>query len=163
MSTDYGASLEVGYRIPIRVIAKKTRMWVEEKYHMEPRFDKKTGNKLPDVKVVDVHAHWVYMWGEKEFQYPEDVCTAIAEDVGATLSKYGRRDGLEHYVYAVFGVNIPTRDADADGYGHLDTCGSMLVSDLAKSRKEHKAIHDKLKMRGFKPGRLRVFVGWDVS
>src|SRR5271167_2907239 len=107
MSTDYDASLYIGYVIPVEDFFKNLMKHTPEKSHMVPRFDPETGKKVTPVKVIDAHEAFdivfcgqtflgpeVKYYDEEGFQPEEDVIEALEEALDCTVTMdgyYGER------------------------------------------------------------------------
>jgi hypothetical protein len=73
MSVDRSAELIVGYVIPVEDFFKPLLVESKEVFHMEDRFDPKTGKKLDkQEKVVDRVAGFDVAVGKRVFEGPED-------------------------------------------------------------------------------------------
>ena len=80
MGIDYSVSLALGFRVTQEEIRKVFGVKQELRFHMEPRFDPKTGARLKDEKVIDQDEGVVLMWdGEDimEFELVEELARKI--------------------------------------------------------------------------------------
>lgn len=97
MSVDHDAEAVVGFAISFEDFFKPLMKRTKEEFHMEDRFDSKSGKKLDkQEKVVDKNAGFAIVIGEHEFEGPEskedlegswcpedDVMEAISERLNA--------------------------------------------------------------------------------
>lgn len=80
MSTDYSATLAIGYRVTdAELIAFKRKK--REEFHWEKRFDTKNGTPLPDEKVVTQEQHYVLVLDDAEYEYFDEFVRDLAAKI----------------------------------------------------------------------------------
>ena len=119
MSHEYGASLVIGYAIPVEDFFKGMVVHQKETSHTEPRYDPITGKKTEGVKIVDRPESNKIICLEQEFEGPEDLedldCfdpdNDLMEAIGEALDCEASVTG-DHYNGGNFFVCLSSSKAD---------------------------------------------------
>jgi hypothetical protein len=152
MGTEYNSSLGIGFRVRYSQLLEKFGRKTSERFHMEDRFDPKTGKKTGPVKVIDQEEMVSFIFDGEDFQ--DDVYAlveAIQEKVGCAHYEEVDETGLEDALY-VFGPNIRTDDEDTFSYGRFNTYGPMMVRDIVAVQEELVRIGNRLRAQGLDVG-----------
>lgn len=144
MSTDYSASPVVGWIIPVDSFLRPLRKQVKEEFHLEDRFDQKSGKKVGQVKVVDKEGGWYYFFeGEEYGAAPdEDDCMNGGEQDEELLEAIGKQVGASIHIDGNF-MNGPMY-AVIQSKQLKQKDGEYPLKDVVKSVKELERIHREL-------------------
>jgi hypothetical protein len=170
VSTDYGASICVGYRFStddaLKPFAKKKG---EDRFHMEDRFDPITGKKTGQEKVWDERSETFHEWnGIRTTDDDEDAGDdyVTSEDL---LEKIGAKLGFKVFVYGddcnevVFMPKKHPKDV-TEGYdwGRMTADGNLSWHAVAAMGKDLEALRQKLLKLGLKPKKPEVVLAATV-
>ncbi len=89
MGIDYGADIGIGYIINLDDLLAPFRVETEEKFHLEDRFDQKTGKKLEPAKVVDVEAGEAFVFEGQTYEEGYELYEAMAEKLNCSIQNTG--------------------------------------------------------------------------
>lgn len=168
MGIDYTASLVYGFEIDedeVQAIWRKSKKDPGD-FHMEDRFDPKTGNKLKQEKVWDRKPStdtWYEIDGEKVDELDsEDWDSYLSKYFGCNVETAGSFPSGE--LSYVFFVNESLHYKDADDYGHVTVYNNVIdhktLLDLAPKAME---LKDKLLKVGLKVEDPTVFIAMRIS
>ena len=162
MSTDYSANLGIGYVIDREDLIAPFRVLLEEKSHMEDRFDKYTGAKLSQqAKVIDREAGEAYVLEGVTYEEGYELYEVLAEKFGCNIQdRGGYSDGETLYVT----VNAKHTGEDDHDCGRVVVGSSILFDEVVKAKGKLKKLAKMFKSSyGIDLGEAKVFVAWDIS
>jgi len=168
MGIDYTYSLCMGFEIPEEKVESPYER--EEKFpgifHMEDRFDPKTGAKLKQEKVWDKKpqtVRWYEFDGQKYTDLdPEQWGDLLSKKFGCHVEKYGcYMTGEFNYV---FHVNEPMSYKDARNEGHITFYNESISCDeVFRLLPQALLLQSKLEAAGYNPGKPRIFMAERIS
>jgi len=166
MGIDYSFSLGIGFTVDPEELSEALRKIhakeVPEKFHMEDRFDPKTGAKVGQEKVIDEEATIAWFVGKEEYEYEQEFLEAFFESRGMAYSDNG---GMSEADVAYITVPVKhTGEDDFDG-GRVFT-GSSILYSVATSKSTQstlKKIKAFLKKLGLDVGEPKIFIESRVS
>ena len=168
MGIDYRYSLCMGFEIPAAMV--EDSYLKEDKipgtFHMEDRFDPKTGVKLTAEKVWDKKATTViwYEFDGKSYPNldPEDWEKLLGSKFDCYVEKYGcYMTGNFNYV---FHVNKPVSYKEARNEGHFTFYNESISCDeVFQLLPKVLLLQDKLTAAGWNPSKPRIFLAECVS
>lgn len=170
MSTNYSFYLRVGFQVPTQELKKRFQHRQETKeegvFHMEDRFDPKTGAKIDPVKVWDKEpqAHtdtWWVIEGERFEDWDDESISALLEEelgcgVDAYWQSYRSNDGWSYGFYP-HPHNNKTKMGDGNKFRIHNT--NMDYSDVVAMQPALEELKQKLQDLGINPGEPKVFLG----
>ena len=106
MSIDHNASLGLGWVFTREELNKNFEVEVAEEFHMEDRFDSKTGQKLAPVKVIDRVGGNVLMFEGEEMEDIWQLAQELADYVGGRYTWEGETYYSSDNLF-VIGPNLP--------------------------------------------------------
>lgn len=126
-------------------VLKPFRKEQEEKYHMEDRFDEKTGKKVSEVKIIDQQAVATYTYNGKDYrEFERDLLEALSEDLGCTIADGGGySDGTTAYVSVSF-----VTDGSGEDYGRVDTGGKATLDEISICKAKCMSLKQELNKLG---------------
>ena len=144
MGTDYSASLAIGYEFEADDF-KRFKATVDPEWRMEPRWDPKTGKKLPDERVELTTGGEVYRFDGNDYDFLEEMVEAIAEKVGACLDTNGEGYSDPDYQTYIIGLKLK----NVGGYkgtdiGCLSCYGKVDWQDVVAAGEELNRIGQEL-------------------
>lgn len=163
MSLDYSLALCYGFEINQEDAKKPYRR--SKKYpgsfHMEDRFDPKTGAKVAPKKVWDhspSEEKWVEINGEEWEDLDPEVWEAFFEEkLGCHVEEFGSVPSGD--LSYVFYVNKPGFYKKATDYGRFKVYGdSFTQTELTELAPKALELKRKLEELGYKLGEPRVFI-----
>jgi hypothetical protein len=166
MSIDFSFALGIGFTVDPEELSEALRKAntkvVPEKFHMEDRFDPKTGAKLAPVKVVDEDETVSWFVGKEEFEYEDEFLEEFFNRKGMT---YSDNSGMSEASVAY--VTVPVKHTGEDDFddGNI-TCGSSIAYSVATSKSTQnclKKIKKFLQSLGLEVGEPKIFVESRVS
>lgn len=168
MSIDYSFHLCMGFEIDQQEVEnifvhKETDPGV---FHMEDRFDPKTGIKIDPIKIWDEKPStkkWVEYKGNKIKDLdPEEWETLLAEEFDCYVSQRGSfPTGKLTYV---FSVNKPISWKDAENHGHITIYNNAIECFMIDALNQKAfSLKSKLEQRGYKIGDPKVFIATRIS
>ncbi len=170
MGIDYSFFPVVGFVVDEAALEPLVNV-VGELYHLEDRYDQKTGAKLEPVKIVDSQEKRGYaLEGEAMVNSEGDpmdfceTCEEISRKIGCAAQICGSDSNSSYF--AVFGPKIkPVEDHPLSmDDGRISSEPPLLFSDVvASSAIEMARIRAELTILGVKVDEPIVGVGWFVS
>lgn len=168
MGIDYSFSLVYGFEMSEEEAEapwKKTEK-NPGKFHMEDRFDPKTGAKRPPVKVWDINPStesWLEIDGKKyDEPDPEEFDEILAKKFGCNVEGFGSWPSGE--LTKVFFVNKSVGWKEADDYGRVTIYNNTIpTKDLEKLVPKAIALRDKLREAGYKVGEPEIFIATRIT
>lgn len=168
MSCSYAFYLRVGFEIPTeelkKVFVHKTVVHEEGAFHMEDRFDPKTGAKLAPVQVWDKRSktktdRWWVIDGKRYEDWEDEIMTRVfAKLLGCNVDNYWQAYGSDGGGSFGFYPH-PPGDVDVDS-------GKFSISNTSMSYQQVKELEPKLielKQKlldlGINPGEATIFLG----
>ncbi len=162
MGITYSFTLRVGFALDHGEVQKKFEQKTPGEYHMEDRYDTKTGQKIKQVKVWDKHPVTVIMIdGEEVEDDGETIEAVLAEKLDCDVETSGS------YSSGDFEYNfVPKRTGKYSSidYGRIYLYNhSIPFQDVVAMGPELEAIKRKLITWGFNPGEPRVYVSSSIG
>lgn len=150
MGICYSIRVAIGYTVSAQQLIETFGVKTPEVSHIEPRYDRNTGVRQEDVKVISRRASAVLMFDGQELDFPEMLASAIAEAIGDChmwrhSPGYGESED-EEYVFGPATEYISAHDLDS---GNVDVSGSFLVNDVAQAYIENKFFNIKNALRKY--------------
>jgi len=159
MGIDYSFNLAVGFITTGKNVVKPFTVTLPEKFHMEDRFDPKTGKKLPSEKVVDFEGGESFKLDGQEYDEEYELLEALSEKLGCCIENAGGyTNGETLYVTAALDTDDDTLDE-----GRVYVGGGSTPADVAQAAKEANALSKKFKKLGIELGEVKVFVQPNIS
>jgi len=171
MSTDYGASICVGYRFAtedaLKPFAKTTG---EDRFHMEDRFDVLSGEKKGQEKVWDERAVTFHEWegirttdddeedAGDDYITSEDLLEKIGEKIGFQVLLYGD----DHNEVVFMPERYPKDTTDGYEWGRLTTGGNLSWQGVAAMGPRLESLRQKLLKLGLKPKKAEIVLAATV-
>jgi len=162
MDLNYNFYLIIGWKVPTKVLEKtfyKEKVTTTPgKYHLEDRYDPKSGKKIKPEKVWDEKPTknvelWYEIDGNKlDCDYYEFI-GELEEQLGCQII-----DNRDDSCY----ISILT-DEDLYDCGNIMTCGKISVSKLQTKLEELNVLKTKLESYGIKLKEAEIFIGSLVS
>lgn len=117
MGHEHSSVVIVGFTMDQDDFLMPFKTTTAEKFHMEERFDQKTGKKAKPVKVVDEEPKEGYVVEGEFFEYPSEAVDAVAVIVGCDASTHGNMCTGEYFMVGIEPNGIP---------------GELKLTDVAK-------------------------------
>ena len=159
MSTDYRVDLAIGFVVDTPMLAAFART-IDEKAHLEQRFDPLTGKPTTNARIVDECAHTTFAIDGEEHDFADEVFEAISKKIGCEFRPYSDNDSGT--LRAVFGPNIDDGGGECLGT-HFDVGGEILFADVVAMVAEMDRIGDALRELGISVKRPIVGLRWTIS
>lgn len=160
MGIDYQFNIGIGFILDREDVVAPFRVQTEEKFHMEDRFDSKTGKKLAPLKVVDQKATEAFELDGKTYEECWDFYEALGEKLDCSISNQGGyTDGETLYIT----INIEHTGEDDLDSGRVTAGSSITFDNVTMSRATLMTLSKKLKKLGIEPGTAKVFIQSDIS
>jgi len=132
MGIYYSFNLAVGFICEMDSLTKPFIVVTEDKFHMEDRFDSKSGAKLEPVKVVDERSEMTYVFMGKTYENQYELREALEEELGCNIyDGGGYSDGKTAYI----SVDFETDDSGED-YGRVCVGGKATFEEVAKCKEK---------------------------
>lgn len=166
MSTSYTFSLTVGYRISSRALLAPYAQKSPERFHMEDRYDPKTGQKLKPVKVIDQEEYESYVLDGEEIEEYE-----IGELIGKKLNKklsvkcVFEEDGYDDLDF-IIGPDlgkIPGYKKSFVDYGNVEAGGTIPFAEFTRIQEQLELIRAALGEFGITVGEPEVTIAHHVG
>ena len=166
MSIDYTFALCIGFELDKDEVEKPFKLTNKYpgEFHMEDRFDPKTGAKIEPVKIWDKKPkteRWYEIDGVKydDFFEMEDV---LGKKFDCYVGEYGSFcSGDNTYVFC---VNDIGSYKDAGNYGNITVYDkSLTFTDLPDLMAKAYGLRERLQSAGYNPGEPKVFIAQRVS
>ena len=163
MGIDYSYNLCMGFEVPEGTVHAKFRKTEEfpGTFHMEDRYDPKTGTKLEQVKVWDqkpTSVTWYEVDGQK-YTDPETECweDILSEKFGCHVETYGCY--LSGELNFVFDVSAQVSYKDARSEGRITFYNeSLSCEEVFRLMPAALILQSRLEEAGFKVGKPRIFL-----
>lgn len=132
-------------------------------FHMEDRFDPKTGVKVEPVKVWDKKPKtktetWWDIFGERFENWGyEYIIEVIEKNIGCNVDHFWQSDGDSSWCFYPHPPN--NQEKIGDGSRWTIHNYSMDYQQVCKMQGELQQIKDKLEAIGINPGEAKVFIG----
>lgn len=168
MGVSYSLRLCFGFELDYSVVDASFAKHVSDpgEFHMEDRFDPKTGDKVAPIKVWDrkpSKTSWYEIDGQKyDDLEPEELGRLLENKLGCYVEQFGNWSAGE--LTWVFYVNDPIDWKEADHLGSATIYNNSIgythiIALMPKVLKLQKKLED----LGYKPGEPRVFIAQRVS
>jgi len=168
MGVNFHFSLEVGFEVSEDQF-EKTFLYSEEKegsFHMEKRFDPKTGKEVAPVKVWDVVPKTESYVQIQGVRYDCDLYELVQSNVLGDLLQCcvdSRHDGNTMYIFSPLPF-FSNRNKPYEDYGRVSLYEVEVTVDKVISMKDSlEALRLKLIDLGLDPGPAKVFISRSVG
>lgn len=168
MSTHYSFYLRVGFNVDLEEIKKvfyhKNETHQDGIFHMEDRFDPKTGAKVEPVKIWDkkpktITERWWEIDGERFDDWEDEPMTDFfAKKLGCHVDYYWQSYGGEPS-YSFYLHNSNNKDKIETGRGVDIHNTSMDYAAVCAMQPKLAELKQKLLAMGIDPGEPQVFLG----
>jgi hypothetical protein len=168
MSVHYTFYHRVGFNVSVehlkQVFGHKNVTHEEGSFHMEDRFDPKTGVKLDPVKVWDkkpkTHTErWWIIDGERFDDWEDDPMTRVFEEkLGCHVDYYRQADGGEDPSFGFY-LHDPNNDDQIDEGKFAIHNLTMDYAAVCAMQPKLAELKQKLQAMGIDPGEAQVFLG----
>lgn len=162
MGTDYNAGIDMGFVFQRDNLLVKYEKEIPAKFHMEDRFDSKTGKKLPQVKVIDEAEYTVFEFNGKTYEEDEELFRAIAQATKCVYSVFGS-GSLGGSDYVLFGLSGEARNNYGVDAGNVQMGGEIDVNTVVRYAPRLEKLRDRLRKLGLKPRQAEVVVTHDIG
>lgn len=162
MGINYTFTLRVGYSLEQDVVHRVFEKTTPGEFHMEDRYDSKTGQKIGRVKVWDKQPETTFVIDGQEYDDDMDAITsALARFLGCDVAVSGSYPTGEFS----YDFTFPTRNKSKTiDYGKIDLCNpSMYFSDVVAMEKELWDLKYKMDKLGLNPGNPKVFISSSIG
>lgn len=174
MSTEYGASICVGFRFTFEEALKPFEKWTgKDKFRLKKRFDPDTGKELEPEKVYTSRKQKHHEFGEIRTSLEEDMgeedvtehdfLEKVAEKIGAQVCVYGYADNEEEYFAVFMPKKHPEDTNDGCDNGQFSASGNLSWAEVAGMADGLMALRRKLVKVGLKPQEPEVCLAWSIS
>jgi hypothetical protein len=160
MGMQYSIGLGIGFIVRASIFFDAFETLKEEKFHMEDRWDPKTGKQLEPVKVVDEQVESVYTFNGEELEDELSVMEKVGNELNCDIEH-----GNENDEY----LNITLRDVeytDEDDFDDGRVSIGHSVSFLEVVQKEEELVRLATAFRdrcGIKVGNPKVFCSLSIG
>jgi hypothetical protein len=113
-SVDY--DIRVGFRFTYNEAIEPFVVKVMEEFHMEPRFDPKTGDPIEAEKVVDKEGYELFRIGEFEYENYWNLFSTLAASCRCEWGQLGSACVDEEESHIALTVEMPQEIDTGDGY-----------------------------------------------
>lgn len=157
MSIDHDSMTVIGFVVPVEEAFKKFIVKREGRFHMEPRWDAKTGNPIEPEKVIDEHGGFALVidgeeccrsYADNKREGEDEICANVGDDEAQAIADLIKCEGfvtgdfMEGNTFACFQPSKLKATKD----------GVYLLKDVCKFQKEIERIGKALKKLGIDPG-----------
>ncbi len=101
MGHEYSSSVVIGFTMDQDDFLMPFKTTTEEKFHMEERFDQKTGKKLKPTKVIDEESIEAYLVDGVTHEDSYDALDALATIVDCNISSHGNACTGEYFMVGI--------------------------------------------------------------
>lgn len=171
MSISYSFYLRVGFEIPTQDLKKAFKhqkvSHEDGVFHMEDRFDPKTGAKIEPTKVWDKKPKtqtdtWWEIDGERFEDWEDETMTQVFEEkLGCHVDAYWRAGGAPDvgWSYGFYLHDPNNKDKMGDGNRFTIHNISMNYQEVYDMEFKLNQLKTKITAMGLKPGDAKVFLG----
>lgn len=159
MGIDYSVNLGIGYILDQEDIIAPFRVEVPEKFHMEDRFDPKTGKKIAPVKVIDAEAGEEYEYKGERFEDTYELFERLGSELGCDINNCGGYSDGETIRVT---LDVDTDESGIDD-GRFTVGGAAKFDDVTALRAQLTKLKKDFKKLGIDLGEAKVFPAWDIS
>lgn len=170
MSTSYSFYIRVGFQISTNELMSffKHQAINEEEgvFHMEDRFDPKTGVKVEPVKIWDkkpkTHTEtWWEIEGERFEDWEDEFITKFLEEkLGCGVDAYWQSSGhSDRWLYGFYPHPHNNKVKMGDGYKFSIHNTNMDYKEVCEMQTKLQELKEKLQAMGLNPGDAKIFVG----
>jgi len=110
MGHEYSSAVIIGFTMNQDEFLMPFKTTTDEKFHMEERFDSKTGMKLRSVKVVDEESIEGYVVEGITLENSYEVLETIAVVVGCRISSHGNMCSGDDFMIGIVPNGVETTD-----------------------------------------------------
>ncbi len=160
MGIDYAFNLGIGFVLDREDVLAPFRVEREEKFHMEDRFNPKTGKKVEPAKVVDEEAGEAFILDGTHHDDDWSFLEALSQKLGCDITNQG---GYSDDQTLYFTVKVKTTGEDGLEDGRMTVGYSIAFVTVIESSSSVMLLAAKLKKLGIEPGVAKVFVQPDIS
>lgn len=167
MSIHYSFYLRAGFNVPTEDLKKlfeqKTVTHEEGSFHMEDRFDSKTGQKVEPVKIWDKKPktkteRWWVIDGERFDDWEDEIMTRVFEEkLGCHVDYYWQAYGNDPSFG--FYIHDPNNDDSMDEGRFAIHNLSMDYAAVCAMQPKLAELKQKLQAMGVDPGEPEIFLG----
>ena len=172
MSTSYSYYIRVGVQIPtdeLKMHFRHQKVTEEEGvFHMEDRFDPKTGAKIAPAIVWDkkpkTHKEtWWVIDGERFDDWEDEILTHFLESkLGCGVDSYWQAYGSntdDEWSYGFYPHPHNNKEKMGDGYKFTIHNTKMDYKEVVEMQSKLQQLKEKLQAMGLNPGDAKIFVG----
>jgi hypothetical protein len=163
MGIDYNATLEIGFVFKSNEVAKIFKKEIPEKFHLETRYDPKTGAVLKGKeKIIEREGYIEYHFKGKCQPDQEELFASIAQEIRCQYLSFG--DMCCGPDYVVFKPNFQARKQYGyDDRGRHTIEGEIDVNAIIKMAPILEKLKTRLRKLGLKPRNAEVLVAHVVG
>lgn len=158
MGIDYSFYLAIGFIVDKQELLRPFATEVKEQFHMEDRFDPKTGVKLEPVKVIDSDGGTQYSLDGQIFDENSEyeVLEGLEDLLGCSITLGG---GYSDNKTAYVSVNFETTGEDDVDEGRVSVGPSVTFEEVAKAQVRALDLKKRLNELGVKSlGKPKVYI-----
>ena len=138
-------SICIGFRFSFREATEPFVTRTPEEFHMEPRFDPKTGKPAGEEKIVDKHGYETYRIGDFEYEDYHRLFDTLAASCRCGWGVLGSYCLSMDENKIVIYVEMPSEIDTGDG---MDTNGSFKLNDVVAAQSKVKQLEKNLTSLG---------------
>ena len=162
MGIYYSAHIVVGYRFIKNELLSPFEKHTTEFYHMEKRFDQKTGEELPEVKVIDKESLTTYYLNNVNFDYHDEFIEKLCTLIDCEYCTLGDLNGLESSI-----ILSPNYDFQpyflGDDFGKVEFGNSYKLSDIINLKEKLDVLKNKLQSLRLRVPEPGVFLAYSYG
>ncbi len=161
MGIRFSSEILIGFAVSSKDVHKPFEEKVPGKFHMEDRFDPKSGAKLKAEKVWDEHPETLLMYKGEDYYMHEGFEELLEELLDCRVSIVGSYPcgDLEY----VFHPDMPKPSTAGDDGGSVTFGPSYWMKDIVALDIRLKSLKTRLKKLGIEPGEPEVKLAVTVS
>jgi hypothetical protein len=164
MGIHYSFNLAIGYIITEKEIFDLFLQRTPEEFHLEDRFDPKTGLKVQPLKVIDRHASGKFMLDGKQYgegEDPESYMPAICKKI--TGARWWWHSYLNDNRTFIIGPVLPQKVTDDFDDGRVKCSGGFGFNDVVALAPRLGNIAAGMKKLGFEITEPVIVPAWCVG
>lgn len=159
MGTHFSSHIAIGYLFTENNLFFPFEKYTEEVFHMEKRFDQKTGKELSEVKIIDKKSSTVYLFNKKIIKYSLDFIEEFCKNINCKYSQIGDLNSFKNNIVLSPECKFEPYFS-GDDFGNVRFGDSYKLSDINNSKKELKLLKNKLESFGLKVSEPGVFLAY---
>ena len=161
MGIHYGIGLAIGFTIRLEEFLKPFAKTREEEFHIEDRWDPKTGKKLEPVKVVDDEGDEWYEYGAASMD-EEELMEAVGNNFKCNINYIGDCEASEAVLEITLDDVVYTSEDDYDD-GRVSIGCSMKFEELVALQSRLRSTKQAFEEIGIVLGEPKVMCSYSIG